>query len=460
MTVAFSVSTSVPGGQALLESSPKPTRLGMPYYIFQYNGTDCVYPTKFVIWHNELEWFIKSLAVLSERLDLSRFVKPGFYAVLSSLRSSGGLCWFVVVKDNGHTQIALRRYSDSFGGGEKQKIHTRFFEFSRQGKYPQQVIWPARSAHQGYLKSFADACKVALDAERHRLLEEAERAGCGPLPPLESIFQRLAIAVTIDAKLRRIIAPPGFEASGSIDYIALADDAQSMVLSVCSGAATPEEISNSLAQALDPGAVREFTCWTRRYDPIVVRDAYIFSVVDHQRVVAVRDRSVFANDPLFVSLGSPIPADTSEADDWIRAPQCTPRHFEAAQGRGWIEQTPRTPLGRVPIPTVERTATIRPFVTAPAVLRMQRWKVLQLLDECSSSLCNLPGGISDDLVVHLQLVALLMHDTRELFADEEEPAVDTFVERARARFRSVLSGKQIEPASRAELPRKARPVDE
>lgn len=457
--MVLSVCTAVPGGQAVLEISPKPTRVGMPYYIFQYNGTNCGYPTKFAIWHNELEWFIKSLAVLSDRLDLARFEKPGFYSVLSSLRSSGGLSWFVVVKD-GHKQLALRRYSDSFEGKDKRKTHTRFFEFSRQGKYPQQATWPAQSAQQGFLKSFSDACNAALDAERRRLLLAAEESGCSNLPPLEATFQRLALATNFGTTRRKIVAPPGFVASGMTEYAALDDDARNLVLSACSAATTPEEVSNSLGQALDPGAVREFTCWTRRYDPAVVRDAYIFSVVDHQRVVAVRDRSVFANDPLFISLGSPIPSDIAGPTEWIRAPQCTARQFEAAKGKGWVEETPSTPLGRVPVPTSERVNTIRPFVRAPTVLRMHRWKVLQLVDECSGALCNLPGGLTGDLVVHLQVLALLAYDTRELFADENEPAVETFIERARSRFRGAVAGKTTGPAPRAELPRKSRVAHE
>lgn len=430
---------------------------GFPYFHLRCEkGWGRVVP--FTIFYNELEWLALSTAALASRLNWDKFDATGIYPLLHRVRSAGGLCWFLELNQHGKRNLLLRRYNTSFKTGQEDRTqYTRYFEFSRTGKWYQQVVLSEADVRSETLQTFAEGCMAVLQKDMERLSEEVQRDHGVVLAPRD-VYRRLSIRDSHNHPDRSLLAYPTYQPGPEYQALALSQDAETEAMGLLSSPRSDSTLSNAFNGALDAKAVHEFTHWTSRYEPTVLGKGYLFTVLagsgKEQQALAQRDVGLFASDPLLLSLGQGIPTTKKGPNSRLAISQCSDAAFDKATAKGWIASQVLTPLGRVPIPSPERQATIQTFCKPPAVLNRHRYKILQLLALASSAARNFPGGLTGDVVIQLQSLALLRSDVTGCQTGENGEAMAAMAEKASASFHALLRAEES-VAPLPQLPRRS-----
>ena len=441
------------GGSLALMQSDSPTSSGYPYYRLEYQQTSAQMPVRFFIWQNELTWLCRSLSVLATCLDLSRFQADGLYPLLANLGPAGGCVWLAQLQ-SGTAHLTLRRYRDVWKTPQGEKSHTRYFTFDRVGKFPLQIRLPASFVQAEVLGDFARRCVAQLDSEAERLKQSlASAAQELEGLPARAFFQQVAVRLKVKNEFRQTLAFPGMPTGGA-EVSVLREPAVAAALKACEQSRTLEEVSAELGQALDGRALLELLAWTQRYAPDVLRTGYILAPVEQRKSVAVKDIKVYAADPLLSAL-QPAPPEAAQGPERpVQPPQCTEQHMLAARKRGLSTVSVSTSLGQAALPSPEWATTIHNFLRPPAALRIHRWRVLQLMTMAVGMASNLPGGLDGEPLLDLQRLALLTHDTRYLFSEEDAGSdIRDLTERAHRQWRNLLQGR-AGPLPLSELPKR------
>jgi hypothetical protein len=225
-----------------------------------------------------------------------------------------------------------------------------------------------------------------------------------------------------------------------------------MILEHCSKARTPQSLAKKLKFNLDAQAIAHLLPWTCRYADKVLIDGFLATpcIRDGQEgLLAVHDKSLFASDPLLTSLlDSKISASNhTNQMKWIDCPQYDRIPIQAVREKGWIKGTYETALGIIPVPTKDRRNALIRLAKPTRSLARYRWKILQLMHWHAAVTANNlvmmtnEGNFSKEVILNLQRLALLIHDTKYLFEqDKEDSGIGHVLSDSQNTYWNVLSG--------------------
>lgn len=446
------ISVSNVVGTLRIDRSEKPTKNGLHYWIIGF--TNDKGQTKTIpVWSSEIPSFVTNLQRLSDLcLDTIPELQDGLYPLIESIQASGGLGWFIFVKKE-REHIVLRRVVPSFSPSDQdERIYTTYFNWSKSGKFLSEVRMPAETATLELLADFAKKCRKALD---NLFLEYA--TNCDKHDPKSNIpnidlCERLSIRGSLGNRERSQLAECGLPNPNKFRFSFLPKKASLMILENCSKASTPQVLSKKLNFDLDPQAIVHLLPWTCRYSETVLTAGFFATAYTQDRqdsILAVHDKSLFASDPLMTSLlDSNISAiDPKGLINWLKCPQYDKIPIEALSERGWVGGLYKTAFGDAPVPSKDRSNALKRIARPTRALARYRWKILQLMHWHSvitannATLLETKNDFSIKIISMLQRLAILIHDTKQLFmSDKEVCGINDILSEAEKTYWAVLSG--------------------
>jgi len=393
------------------------------------------------VFDNEIAWFARSIEVLADRLDLSRFTKPGYYPVLGELSGGGGLAWEVRISDRDVKTLCLCRFNAKRSTANDVTF-PRYYYRSRRGRYSQQVPVSTRFVEDGGLREFSESLNEVLGEIRGELLDTLPPGLT--TPDAEDLFQQ----VVLDG--RPCVPTDTTLASG----VVLDAPLPRIALLACE---SPQSATDLAAQfPLTAEKITQLLGYTLRYDPDVLAAGLLFIPrLEREKSLyqAISDRDTYRADPLLTALDSNFEAPgDDEALEWLSARQCKGRAFDKAIDSGRAVDAFATTWGRAPYPDEDEAQKTRLQYAPHASVRRYRWRILQLLWRGVAEAANFPGGLVGDPVLEQQRLALLRGDVSSHFDDGAAGDIPTMIDNCIARMRTAGSCEPRVVNERDDLP--------
>jgi hypothetical protein len=442
------VTVSQSSNKVALRRSDAVSKSGTHYFDF-FCEPDRSPSSSIRIWSNELFDFAKCLdRVLSLGLD-EISLPNGTYPLECSLSASGGLGFFLNVNQD-DVNLVVRRLVPSFSNKKGKTAYTRYMQWSRFRRYMVQAQLPANEETRDLLTSFATSLQSLL----FRFLEPlAEDLGLklSDEPLFNDFVQRLTLAGQLGNKRRKMPFDIGVS---NLEEMEVAQTEKSLVetiLTHCSAARSPNELGTLSDFALDDIAIKRLLSWDQRYNVEVLKAGFIavpYSTTDGSNtLLAVRDKSLFAADPLLSAL---VPLESNKifgavdsGQDWLRLPQFKSPPYEAALEKGFAKGPYGCGLGKTVMPHPSKCDALQKVFGPNSAMKMNRWRILQLLDlqtcQVANQAATIKYGFEESTVGHLQQLAVLINDVSGLFDSE----VEEFLSAATSVYADAIAGKAI-----------------
>jgi hypothetical protein len=422
----------MPPGRAKLSVNEVP---GKERFVFVAPRPGSSVVTQFFVWPNEIRWFLRSLRALSDHIDVKRFLAApeGRYPLLSDLRANGGIAWFAVRRGSS-VELRIVRYDYRYkkgGASQFARYCVPDWKFCLSFPLDRSTLeeFSAIAAHWG---DWVDA--------KARCIAERLGAAHASLAPQE-VWDRVLAPARRGAGCEPI--QPGVAATGATSVLQAGLFAT--VFEACATPRAASEIPTIVHAPLSSPICQRLLVWTTRYSAEALAGGYLVSFPDpvsegpdsrQARMMAIRDGTVFAADPLFLTYAQATPKPGQALGPSLIAPACTASMMEAAVKKRLTGGSLETSFGRAVTPSAEFAETIAALVSSAGIPARQRWKALQLMTLRTAGFANLPQGCDHGVVLEAERSALLIRDASLLFADDPEGKV--VVDEARVVFAQTL----------------------
>ena len=438
-----------------LEPSEQAARSGTHYFDFAFDSGNRD-DGQMRIWSSELLQFSQSIdRVLALGFDEDIWGGEGLFPLEFILTANGGLGFYIHVR-NGEPFLVMRRLASSYRAQSGDTAYTRYFNWHRYKKYVTQVKLPANGTTRDLLATFSKALQNSLHGLLTELVHELPAGEqLADHTNLYEVASQLTLAGQFQGQHRTIPFDVGIPKLNDFEIAQLSGSPADTFLSHCAEPLTPNDLSRLSDFKLDDIALKRFLSWDKRYDESVLKSGFLtapFSSANvDETLIAVRDKSIFAFDPLLASLTGTLPdtlfEDVDSNGDWIQVPQYENPPFEQAISKGGATGPYTCALGKVVLPVSEKKEAIIKIAKPTPLMKRNRWRLVQLMDLFASQLANccstMTCGFDEFLVLQTQKLALTINDVSVLFEDEMD-LIGNLVNDAKDVYKNVLTS-QIKP---------------
>ena len=450
LPVSDSLSTTKAGQSLSLIKSEEPTSSGTHYFDFKYEFENSWGMIR--IWSNELVRFARLLErVLNSGFDEVDWNADGTFPLELDVSTSGGLGAYVYVKD-GEASLVFRRLNASFRGKGGGTAFTKYLNWYRAGKWVAQVKIPVDESCRELLTALSEQLHAEISSLLCPIADQlALQFDSTQIEELVSLSERLTFSGKHHGENRTMNFDIGHPDFSAFQVACCPSPLLELILPTCAEATSQDSISKQIDFALDAEAIKRLLTWNVRYLEETLRAGFIaapFSAKETgDTVVAFRDKTIFASDPLLMSL---IPFEAKEAFEelegdmkWVSVSQFKSPPFEHALTKGIASGPYGSGLGKVVYPkTKQKSKAIRKLAIPTMPLKRNRWRILQLMNLYSCQLANtsfsIKFGFEERLVLQTQRLALLINDVCRLFEDSIE-LVEDFVEDAKQVYLNTIT---------------------
>ena len=401
------------------------TSIGQPYYNLRLEYYNRV--SEFRLWASELLWLrdVLKRIVLIEKDKLPQ--EDGSYPLVNNLMSSGGICILLEIKQ-ASPFVVFRRYQASMSKNE-ETIYTRYFNYIP--RFQLKIPFDLFDAQllENKLNNY-------LEEQKQCFINNNTYLGFSENDEIESILSRTYVRDIKNCEELRLLQPGNLELING-DCELLPKDISNLVVENCQLPSTIDDIQRKIGLNISKQDIKQIVDYTRRYSMDVLGKSFSMGWLNAKEIVAIRSREVFATDPLLTSLLD-WRLDNCESDNsYIDIIQCESNVLEYAFNVGNCTNRISTMHGMINIPTDEKKKNISAFFAPTNGLKMNRWKILQILELESCGFCNLPFTDISMKTFSIQKLGLLISDANELFKDISE-SINAWLDNYRKRWNNFF----------------------
>lgn len=443
--------------------SDRTNRRGFHYFDFVSEFGDTKRAVR--IWSNELIRFARLLdRILNTSFDEIDWETEGTFPLDLDLAASGGLGGFVYV-GNGSASLVFRRLTATFQDRNGTTGFFKYLNWSRFRRGLSEIRLPVDGDCRGLLTDLSEQLQEEIGSFLNPIAEELGlQYDLSSSRDLVRVSECLTLSGSHDGQQRTTGFDPGCPDLSQFELGSCPVPLLEFILPKCASGSPPGKIARLIDFAVDQESIKRLLSWDVRYSENTLRAGFFaapFLIPDAgESIVAIRDKSIFAMDPLLLSLlpfGVNEVFDGLDSDlDWVPAPQAPP--FEHVLAKGLGVGPYKSGLGGALYPKTEHLEGIKRLAKPTPPLSRFRWRILQLMNLYSSQLASnsvaTKLGFEEDLLLQLQRLALLISDVCFLF-DDSLDLVEDFVEEAKKIYLDAIRtcSEPISMCQPSELPR-------